>query len=97
MCSELSVLKFPDHYLFKEQDVIIIQKRFHDLISKNKVIITTEKDVMRLKTVELSNFLKNLPLFYLPIETEFHKEDKEIFNNYIFDYVRQNKRNHSIS
>ncbi len=96
-CSELVVMKFPDHYLFKEQDIKIIVKRFNDFLSKKKVILTTEKDVMRLKTPEFSTFLKNLPLFYLPVEIEFHGDDKEIFNNYILNYVGQNKGDHCLS
>ena len=71
-----------------------IRKAYTDLPTQKKVIITTEKDLMRLKTAELSNFLKNLPLFYLPVEIEFHDKDKLAFDTEITDYVRKNKRNH---
>ncbi len=96
-CSELIVMKFPDHYQFEEKDVALMNSRYQDILSKQKVIITTEKDVMRLKTPLLSNFFKDLPLFYLTVEVEFHKEDKNVFNHYIINYVEQNQRNHSLS
>jgi len=93
MCSELTVIKFPDHHQYKTADLELIKRKFNDLPSQKKVIVTSEKDVMRLKTAELSNFLKNLPLFYLPVEVELHSADKSLFDKEISDYVEKNKRN----
>jgi tetraacyldisaccharide 4'-kinase len=92
-CSFLTVMKFPDHHKYTIQDLENIKTRFEDLPTKKKILITTEKDMMRLKTPEMSNFLKNLPLFYLPIEINFHEKDKQIFDKLILDYVGQNQRN----
>jgi tetraacyldisaccharide 4'-kinase len=92
-CSELSILKFPDHHPYQIKDLEIIKTRFEDLPSRKKVILTTEKDMMRLKLPEFSNFLKNLPLFYLPIEINFHEKDKQPFDKLITDYVGQTQRN----
>ena len=75
------------------KDLENIRSRFEDLPSRKKIILTTEKDIMRLKIPEFSNFLKNLPLFYLPIEINFHEKDKQIFDKLITDYVGQNQRN----
>jgi len=97
ICSDLTLMKFPDHHYFTEKDIVLMIKQFNDLLSKNKVIITTEKDFMRLKTPVLSNFLKNLPLFYLPIEIEFHGDNKETFNHFILNHVEQYTRNKNIS
>jgi len=60
-------------------------------------VVTTEKDVMRLKTHDLSTNLKNLPLFYIPMEIEFHGDDKSDFDNEILGYVIKNKGNDRIS
>jgi tetraacyldisaccharide 4'-kinase len=94
MCSELVVIKFPDHHLYSMKDLELIRKRFDDLPTQKKVILTTEKDVMRLKNPAFSTFLKNLPLFYIPIEVEFHGGDKELFDKEILNYVAKAKRNH---
>jgi len=94
ICSELTVIKFPDHHQYSLADVEMISRRFLDLPTQKKVIITTEKDVMRFKTAELSNFLKNLPLFYLPVEVELHSADKQYFDKEIINYVEKNQRNH---
>ena len=42
---------------------------------------------MRLKTPELSTNLKNLPLFCVPMEIDFHGTDKTNFDNAILNYV----------
>jgi tetraacyldisaccharide 4'-kinase len=92
-CSFLTVLKFPDHHKYTMKDLENIRKRFDDLPTRKKIMLTTEKDMMRLKTPGMSTFLKNLPLFYLPIEVNLHKKDKETFDKLILDYVGQNQRN----
>lgn len=92
-CTELSLIKFPDHHPYKMKDLELIKTRFDDLPSRKKIILTTEKDMMRLKIPEFGNFLKNLPLFYLPIEINFHDKDKQIFDKLITDYVGQTQRN----
>jgi tetraacyldisaccharide 4'-kinase len=94
MCSELVVMKFPDHHPYTIKNVEEITRRFHDLPTQKKILITTEKDVMRLKTPELSTYLKNLPLFCVPMEIDFHGADKEKFDNEILRYVKQNQRDH---
>jgi len=94
MCSELIPMKFPNHHFYTQKDIENINQRFVDLPTKKKVIITTEKDMMRLKTPELSTILKNLPLFYIPIEIRFHGEDMKKFDDLILTYVEKNKRDH---
>ena len=94
ICTDLTVIKFPDHHPYTLSDLEMIKRRFMDLPTQKKVIITTEKDVMRLKTAELSNFLKNLPLFYLPVEIELHGADKQYFDKEVINYVEKYQRNH---
>jgi tetraacyldisaccharide 4'-kinase len=93
ICTDLKAIHFRDHYQYTLKDLEFLKKNFDDLPSQKKIILTTEKDVMRLKTPELSNFIKNLPLFYLPIEVELHGTDKQNFNNEILTYVEKNQRN----
>jgi tetraacyldisaccharide 4'-kinase len=85
-------LAFDDHYLFQKEDLETIKNSFKDLYGNNKVIITTEKDIMRLSLPEIYNELKELPIFYIPIEICFHGNDKEEFDNKILKYVTANSR-----
>ena len=70
------------------KDVEALEKTFGDITNKNKIIITTEKDAMRLEKSELQEILKKLPLYYIPIEIAFHEKDQEDFNRHILNYVR---------
>ncbi|MFZ4521002.1 MAG: tetraacyldisaccharide 4'-kinase [Bacteroidales bacterium] len=92
MCSELVVMKFADHHAYTVRDIEEISKKFQDLPTQKKVIVTTEKDMMRLKTPELSSYLKNLPLFCVPMAIDFHGTDRENFDNEIERYVKKNQR-----
>lgn len=92
-CDELEVMKFPDHHNYSQKDISGIIEAFEKIIRRNKVIVTTEKDAMRLIQPDIINHLISLPVFYIPITTELHKNDKTEFNKYIIDYVRKNSGN----
>jgi len=93
-CRTLITMKFPDHHPYSSEDLHLIKSRFDELLSRNKVIFTTEKDMMRLRTPELALFLKRLPVFYLPIEICFHGESGAEFNKIIMEYVLHSKKYH---
>ena len=82
-------VKFPDHHEFKDDEINMI-KDFYGDGKMFDIILTTEKDAMRLKQHE--NKLNQLPIYYLPIGIAFVKQEEE-FNNMIFKYVRENTRN----
>ncbi len=91
-CRELISLDFPDHHFYTRKDIEFIAKTFEDQFTKNKAIITTEKDAMRLINSPYLRILKDLPVFFLPIEVKFHGHDGEEFNDQILKYVRENPR-----
>jgi len=96
MCIELLVIDFPDHHTYRQKDLQLITKTFNEEFTRNKIIITTEKDAMRLIKSEYLRELKGLPVFYIPIEVKLHGRDTENFANQIDNYVRKNKRSSSI-
>lgn len=88
--------KYPDHHTFTANDIENIKKIFNNIASANKIILTTEKDAMRLKNPEYTEVLKDLPVFYMPIEIDFHDKDKNEFNEQIVHYVRANQKYGSV-
>lgn len=92
-CAKLEKVYFPDHHDFKEKDINGIIKTYDKIISRNKLIVTTEKDMMRFIHPEIIGKIKNLPVCYLPIEVKFHHEDRGNFEKQIINYVKRNKRN----
>ena len=85
-------LKFPDHHNFTSTDIENIKASFNNLYGNNKLIITTEKDLMRLSLPKIKEQIDELPFFYLPIEVCFHGKDKEEFDTKISKYVKANTR-----
>ncbi len=90
-CRDLVMVKYPDHYPYSLKDAEELKKRFDDLPGSKKVLVTTEKDAMRLRAVDAANIFKNVPLFYIPIEVDFHGQDRENFNKAVLSYVGQSK------
>jgi tetraacyldisaccharide 4'-kinase len=88
--------KHPDHHHFTKKDIENVKKIFNNIAASNKIILTTEKDAMRLKSPEYTEALKELPVFYIPIEIDFHDKDKEQFNEQIVHYVRANQKYGSV-
>jgi tetraacyldisaccharide 4'-kinase len=83
-------LSFPDNHNFTDKDILEIKN-----LAQNKIIITTEKDYVRLK-----GSLPSEQLFYLPIQSSFvsgpdseASEQSENFNKTILDYVGTSSRN----
>ena len=75
-------LVFPDHHHFTESDIKAIENK-----SRNKKIITTEKDFVRLK-----GSIPKEQLFYLPIRSAFLSAGDN-FDKIITNYVGTSTRN----
>lgn len=92
-CAELITITFPDHHSYNASDIAMISQKWNDIYTKNKILITTEKDFMRLKNPDIWELVVNLPIHYVPIEVDFHDAGKELFDRQILDYVAKIKRN----
>ncbi|MCU0370582.1 MAG: tetraacyldisaccharide 4'-kinase [Bacteroidales bacterium] len=90
ICNELTVINFHDHHQYTANDLEKISREYQSIISKDKVIFTTEKDATRLDTEEFSSFLDVLPFYYVPIRIRFHDCDEIRFDKLILDYVQKN-------
>ncbi len=85
-------LEYPDHHFYSEADIFKIIYTFDQILAAKKLIITTEKDAVRLKDGGFAEQIKQLPIYYLPIEVDFvGEQEKEKFNEQILKYVRANK------
>lgn len=78
-------LDFPDHHPFTSSDLSQIKSTYDAIAGENKMIVTTEKDYIRLIVPELEKEVSQLPFYYLPADTNFH--DHENFDQTILRYV----------
>jgi tetraacyldisaccharide 4'-kinase len=91
--SDVKHIQYPDHYQFSIQDITDIRAELDAIDGGNKIVVTTEKDAMRLRGNDLQDMANTLPLFVLPIEVDFKDKTQE-FNETIINYVRTNKFYH---
>ena len=89
ICTELITVQFSDHHRFTVKDLHKIREEFDKMYLKNKIIITTEKDAMRLRDPDLINYLADLPVFYIPVQVLFHKCGANSFDKMVMDYISQ--------
>ncbi|WP_311196135.1 tetraacyldisaccharide 4'-kinase [Antarcticibacterium sp. 1MA-6-2] len=68
-------LQFPDHHNFLEKDIF--------KISEAEIIVTTEKDYMRLQ-----NSISHSQFYYIPIRTKFLNKEKD-FQLAIQDFINE--------
>ena len=95
LTDKLEMLIFPDHHEFNSKDINKIQQTFDNIANPSKIIVTTEKDAMRLRNPDIDSSIQKLPFFFLPIEVQIH-QDEEKFNQLMKDFVRKNQPNNRI-
>ncbi|PQJ77884.1 tetraacyldisaccharide 4'-kinase [Polaribacter porphyrae] len=76
-------LAFSDHHNFTNLEIVNIQQKFDAIKSEQKIILTTEKDYVR-----LVNKIENLT--YIEIETVFIDDDDK-FDDTILSHIKQNR------
>ncbi|MET4082290.1 tetraacyldisaccharide 4'-kinase [Pedobacter sp. UYP30] len=91
--ARLHLYQYPDHHTFSPKEIEKLATDFIALATEKKLIITTEKDCQRLKTVAFKNLLVNSPAYYIPIEIDLLAADKGIFDETILQYVKSHTRN----
>ncbi|PCI07368.1 MAG: tetraacyldisaccharide 4'-kinase [Flavobacteriaceae bacterium] len=77
-------IEFPDHHDFSKADVDKIKNAFGAMHSEKKLILTTEKDFVRLKD--------DLQISHLKIKTKFINRQND-FDTILKAYVEQSSRN----
>ena len=93
---KLNVVKhyaFPDHHTFTEKEIQSIYDQHFNNAGERCVLVTTEKDWMRLQSEHIRNIVSLLPIFVVPVEVEFlTEEQRDTFNQIVKDHVRGKKK-----
>lgn len=93
---DITHLNFSDHHNYGPKDVKKVLKAFDKIDSDFKIIITTEKDAVRIG--DSKSFKESsLPIYYVPIEVDFLDDDKEDFKKRVLSYISNNKKPSSLN
>ncbi len=79
-------LEYPDHHSFSQKDIGDILGTYHSAGTENRIILTTEKDAVRL--MEWKELLA-FPVFALPVRHEFLFNKGDDFDQMIRNYLMQ--------
>lgn len=84
----LKQFKFSDHHNYTEKDIKLIIDTYCSILDENKLILTTEKDFVKLRSfIDLFN---GINLYVCPIEININESSK--FDNKVINYVKTNQR-----
>lgn len=92
MTKDITNLSFGDHHSFKGKDIDRINETFESM-PEPRIIITTEKDAVRLRETEGLYEKVKSNIYELPIKVSFMLDQQDNFNEKIISYVRKNSRN----
>lgn len=89
LTDEINVLSYSDHYQYTEKDIERITKEFYSSELKNTIVVTTEKDAVRLKRLRFPDEQLKKSLFYYPIEMSILNNDKAELDKLIHHFIEK--------
>lgn len=78
-------LAYSNHHIFTIDDLKDIRKRYNEMAAENKMIVTTEKDAVRL--IKFQTELLGIPVYVLPVEHRFLFGDAKRFEGLVTNFI----------
>ncbi|MES2799192.1 MAG: tetraacyldisaccharide 4'-kinase [Bacteroidota bacterium] len=82
---QVESIQFADHHLFTSEEIDQIHSKFDIFADENSIIVTTEKDYVRLEQLLSKEQREKYPWYYQTIAVKIDEEEK--FNQIIKRYV----------
>jgi tetraacyldisaccharide 4'-kinase len=82
---QYEMLRYNDHHIFNSDDLEEIKRQFDKMASPNKIILTTEKDGVRMKKFEAR--LADYPLYVIPIQHQFLFDEGGDFDRLVTHFI----------
>lgn len=86
-CRSYQMIQYPDHRIFTIDDLKEIRKKFDNIGAKEKIILTTEKDAVRL--FKFKSEIADWPLYIIPVRHHFLYDEGGQFDQIITGFVRK--------
>jgi tetraacyldisaccharide 4'-kinase len=84
------MIHFNDHHIFSIDDWRDIKKRYESMHHPKKMVLTTEKDAMRLE--KFAQEIDGMPFYVLPIEHKFLFNEGEKFIQTVIHFIETFKK-----
>jgi len=76
---------YPDHHIFTIDDLNDINSKFIQMQAEEKVIVTTEKDAVRL--IKFDKQISDMPLYVLPVKHHILFNQGQQFQNVVLSFI----------
>ena len=90
---DIHEISFSDHHSFTSKDIDRIQNKLDSLENQRKIIITTEKDMVRFRDMNSIPDQIRQVMYYIPVKISFLNDAGKEFDRKILRYVKENKGN----
>lgn len=87
--SAIETINFPDHHYYQPADLKRVTEIFDNFDASSKLVITTEKDAVKLGDPKLAEHLLKIPVYVISIGIEFLREEDD-FKKIIAQYAKTN-------
>lgn len=84
------MLQYADHHIFTIDDLKDIKESFDKINAKEKVILTTEKDAVRL--LKFCEEIRDMPFYVVPVKHQFLFNQGAEFDQLIINFIRNFKK-----
>ncbi len=88
--SSYLMLRYADHHIFTIDDLNEIRQKFVKMGTKDKIILTTEKDAVRL--IKFANEIAELPLYVIPFRHQFLFDEGAGFDKLVTGFIENFKK-----
>jgi tetraacyldisaccharide 4'-kinase len=80
-------IEYEDHHHFDTYDIERIVTVYKEMQHNRRIILTTEKDAMRLDPFMKSLYDKKIPVYILPVKVAFHFDDQINFDHLMKQFM----------
>ncbi len=88
--SSYHMLRYADHHIFTIDDLNEIREKFAKMVTKDKIILTTEKDAVRL--IKFAGEIADLPLYVIPFRHQFLFDEEARFDKMVIGFIENFKK-----
>lgn len=78
VAKDVTHISYPDHHWYSMVEIMRMIDTFNKIPNPDKIIMTTEKDAVRLHMSSIKEQLEKLPVFYTPIQVKIKEETEFI-------------------
>ena len=85
LTSSYHMIRYADHHIFTIDDLNEIREKFAKMVTKDKIILTTEKDAVRL--IKFAAEIVDLPFYVIPFRHQFLFDEEARFDNLVIGFI----------